>query len=106
MEIMERITHLPSDLKQYIYEEFLDPLIFYEKINAALQDPISQRLSPMLIRPFIPIILAKPRYTAICRNIEEFDYVYKKHKIQNQKHFLLMNNGDSFATAILFYMYH
>jgi hypothetical protein len=78
----------------------------YEKLVKALDDPISQELNQALIRPMIPIILAKPRYTAACRRIKEFNIVYQKDKIKNEKSFRLMNKGDSFATAILFYMYH
>lgn len=104
--LINNIKCLPSDIKRYIYEDFVDPLLMYETLVKALDDPISQELNQALIRPMIPIILAKPRYTAACRRIKEFNIVYQKDKIKNEKSFRLMNKGDSFATAILFYMYH
>lgn len=104
--LINNIKCLPPEIKRYIYEDFVDPLLMYEKFVRALDDPISQELNQELIRPMIPIILAKPRYTAACRRIKEFNIVYQSNKIKNEKSFRLMNRGDSFATAILFYMYH
>jgi hypothetical protein len=104
--LIHHIKCLPPDIKQYIYEDFVDPLLMYEKFVRALNDPISQQLDQELIRPMIPAILAKPQYTTACRRIREFNIVYEEHKIKNKKSFRLMNKGDSFATAILFYMYH
>lgn len=105
-KLVKHIQCLPSEITRYIYEEYIEAQIIYENFVSALEDARSERLDPTLIRPMIPIILAKPKYIAICRKIPEFDIVYREHKIRNQKSFRLMNKGDSFATAILFYKYH
>lgn len=39
--LINNIKCLPPDIKQYIYEDFVDPLLMYEKFARALDDPIS-----------------------------------------------------------------
>lgn len=105
-ELVKHIQRLPSDITRYIYEEYIEAQLIYESLVSAIDDVRSERLDPVLIRPLIPIILSKPKYIAICRRIPEFNIVYIEHKIRNKKSFKLMCNGNSFATAILFYCYH
>lgn len=105
-KILDRITNLPCDLKKYLYTDFVDPQMLFCKFKTALETEDSHRLNPVNIRHFIPIILAKQNYIDICNTIPEFKIVYTEHKLKNKKHFVQMNNGDSFALAILFYMYH
>lgn len=104
--LVKHIQLLPSDITRYIYEEYIESQQIYEKFVLALEDTTSQMLNPILIRPMIPMILSKPKYISVCRQIPEFDIAYKEHKLRKQKCFRLMNNGDSFATTILFCKYH
>jgi len=104
--LIKNIQRLPSDIIRHIYDEYIDAQLMYEKFVSALDDPISQMLNQSMIRHMVPLILAKPRYIEVCCKIPEFNIVYKEHKIRKQKCFRLMNNGDSFATSILFYKYH
>lgn len=105
-KILDRITKLPYDLKKYLYVDFIDPQMLLYKFKTALESEESQRLNPVNIRHFIPIILAKQNYIDVCNTIPKFKTVYTEHKLKNKKHFEQLKNGDSFALAILFYMYH
>ena len=105
-KILDKIICLPCDLKKYLYTDFIDPQMLFCKFKKALETEESLSLNIVNIRHFIPIILAKQHYIDICNTIPEFKIVYTEHKIKNKKYFILMNNGDSFAMAILFYLYH
>ncbi len=98
---------LPNEIKMKIYKEYLEPYIYYLLYNEALLSITSKQLNIRLIRPYIPIIISKPlvlRY--ICEKCQIFRQVYIRHKIENDKNFVKINKGDSFALSILFYAYH
>ena len=107
------IKKLPDDIKRYIYYEFFDSMYHLEKFNILLNNTLSKQLDMSLIRPYIPIILGKPNLTPyFCKNIlgynnhKAFETVYIEHKIQNNKIFINLKNGDSFALGLLMYLYH
>ena len=70
--LIKNIQRLPSEIIRHIYDEYIDAQLMYEKIVSALDDPTSQMLNQSLIRHMVPLILAKPRYIAVCRKIPEF----------------------------------
>ena len=107
------IKKLPDDIKRYIYYEFFDSMYHLEKFNILLNNTLSVKLNISLIRPYIPIILGKPNLKPyFCKNIlgynnhKAFETVYIRHKIENNKIFIKMTNGDSFALSLLMYLYH
>jgi len=103
----DNIKKLPEELKKYIYEEYIETEIFYDKFKEALDSIESQRLNIVKISPFIPIILAKPKYIKyLLLKLYCFKTIYNDHKIKKEKSFRLMNNGESFAQCILMYLYH
>ena len=103
----DNIRKLPEELKKYIYEEYIETQLFYDKFKEALDSKESQRLNIENIHPFIPLILAKPKYIQyLLLKLSCFEIIYKDHKINNKKTFLLVNNGESFAQCILMYLYH
>jgi hypothetical protein len=103
----DNIKKLPEELKKYIYEEYIETQLFYDKFKEALDSKESQRLNIVNIHPFIPLILAKPKYIEyLLLKLYCFMIIYNDHKIQKKKTFRLMNNGQSFAQCILMYLYH
>jgi len=108
MSILEdNIKKLPEELKKYIYAEYIETQLFYDKFKEALDSKESKSLNIVNIHPFIPLILAKPKYIKyLLVKLYCFETVYNDHKIKKQKTFLLMNNGQSFAQCILMYLYH
>ena len=101
------IEKLPEELKKYIYKEYIEIQLFYDKFKEALDSEESQMLNIVKIHPFIPLILAKPKYiNYLLLKLYCFRTIYNDHKIKKKKTFLLMNNGESFAQCILMYLYH
>ena len=56
------IEKLPQELKKYIYEEYIETQLFYDNFKEALDSKESHMLNIVNIHPFIPLILAKPKY--------------------------------------------
>jgi hypothetical protein len=113
IDIFFFIKKLPDNIKKYIYYEFFETKIYFNEFNILLNNRLSKKLNISLIRPHIPIILSKPKLISyFCTNIlgyknhKTFETVYIQHKIQNNKSFVNMTNGDSFALALLMYLYH
>ena len=103
----DNIKKLPQELKKYIYEEYIETQLFYDKFKEALESEESQYLNIVNIHPFIPLILAKPKYIEyLLLKLSCFMIIYNDHKIEKKKSFRLMNNGQSFAQCILMYLYH
>ena len=101
------INKLPEELKKYIYQEYIEIQLFYDNFKEALDSQESQMLNIVKIHPFIPLILAKPKYIKyFLLKLYCFNTIYNDHKIQKKKTFILMNNGKSFAQCILMYLYH
>lgn len=106
-ELENNIKKLPEELKKYIYEEYIEIQLFYDKFKEALESYESRTLNIVNIHPFIPLILAKPKYIKhLLIKLYYFETIYNDHKIKKQKTFRLMNNGQSFAQCILMYLYH
>ena len=107
VELENNIKKLPEELKKYIYEEYIEIELFYDKFKEALDSKESKSLNIVNIHPFIPLILAKPKYNKhLLIKLYCFETIYNDHKIKKQKTFILMNNGQSFAQCILMYLYH
>ena len=103
----DNIKKLPEELKKYIYEEYIETQLFYDKFKEALDSKESHHLNIVNVHPFIPLILAKPKYIEyLLLKLSCFGIIYNDHKIQKKKTFRLMNNGQSFAQCILMYLYH
>jgi hypothetical protein len=101
------INKLPEELKKYIYQEYIEIQLFYDNFKEALDSQESQMLNIVKIHPFIPLILAKPKYIKyFLLKLYCFKTIYNEHKIRRHKSFRLMNNGESFAQCILMYLYH
>ena len=101
------IEKLPEELKKYIYKEYIETQLFYDKFNEALNSKESRYLNIVNIHHFIPLILAKPEYIKyLLLKLYCFRWIYNDHKIIKKKTFILMNNGESFAQCILMHLYH
>jgi len=101
------LDNLPRDIVVKIYKEYLEPEVYYEIYKRILQSPESCSLNGCEMRPFIPIILSKPiacKY--ITTKCHYFRGSYEEHKIKENKSFLLLKKGDSFALNILMHLYH
>ena len=103
----DNIKKLPEELKKYIYEEYIETQLFYDKFKEALDSEESHHLNIVNVHPFIPLILAKPKYIEyLLLKLSCFMIIYNDHKIKKEKTFRLMNKGQSFAQCILMYLYH
>jgi hypothetical protein len=111
----KRIAALPQDVKEYIYWEYLDTEVHYRKFTELLESNMTKRLNIELIRPYISIVLAKPKLVSYLRNMNRnpgyarfFDIVYFENKIKgrNKKRWKGVNNGDAFCVDLVMYMYH
>ena len=103
----DNIKKLPEELKKYIYEEYIETQLFYDKFKEALDSQESHHLNIVNIHPFIPLILAKPKYIKyLFLKLYCFKVIYNDHKIKKEKTFVLMNKGQSFAQCILMHLYH
>jgi hypothetical protein len=106
-KLYDNIKNLPDCIKKYIYYEFLETENYYKIIKKSLDTEESQNLNINCIRPLIPLILVKKKLLKyLCEKIFCFNIVYNDHKIKNNKCFVLMQKGDSFALSILMYLYH
>jgi hypothetical protein len=106
-KLEDNIKKLPEELKKYIYQEYIEIQLFYDKFKEALDSEESRSLNIVNIYPFIPRILAKPKYIKhLLIKLYCFETIYNDHKIKRKKTFRLMNNGQSFAQCILMYLYH
>jgi len=101
------INKLPYDIKFYIYKNFIEPNLFYDKYKKLIAEKESSQLNISKIRPELPLLL---KNELIINNLRKkckiFDVVYSKHKITNEKNFILLNQGNSFCLALLYYFYH
>jgi len=101
------IDRLPEDLVIKIYKDYLEPEVYYKLYIDIIQHPFSLGLDGKLLLPFIPILLAKP---IVCKYISTkcvaFCISFQQHKVNKKKIFRLMHNGQSFASTILFNLYH
>lgn len=104
---------LPDDILHYIYKEFIEIELMYIEFVKDLNKRESLKLCIIFIRPWIPIILGKPKFLNYLKlNIKSDDgsYIFNsviKSRINNRKQFFnAKNKGDSFALEILFNLYH
>jgi len=101
------IDRLPEDLVIKIYKDYLEAEVYYMMYKNIIESPISKSLNGKLLIQFLPSIFSNP---IVCKNIREkchlFYSSFKKHKIDNNKEYLLIKKGQSFAATILFSLYH
>jgi len=101
------IDKLPEELVRKIYKDYLEPEIYYEIYKKIIVSNASTSLDTKDLLPFIPLVLSKPHICLyISKNCHGFCSSYKVHKIENTKMFVLMKKGESFASTILFSLYH
>lgn len=101
------IDKLPEDLVSIIYRDYLEVEVYYIMYTNICNLPISRELNNTKLLPLIPIILSKPHVcTYISTKCRAFRYSYLLHKERKIKLFELFNNGSSFASTILFSLYH
>jgi hypothetical protein len=101
------IEELPQDIKSYIFYEFIRPKMYC----TLFQDAILLRESKMIdirhIRKYLPYLLFDPCIVSfLSKNQIYFKKVYDEHKIIKNKSYVKKTNGDSFALALLMYIYH
>lgn len=106
-EVEKMISRLPYDLVYDIHRKYVETEYIINLVESALITQNSYSLNIIDLRPLIPLILSKPYVlNYFYSNNETFKYIYDKHKIENSKHFLLLNKGDSFALSWLMCLYH
>ena len=101
----KRIEALPEEIKQFIYWEYFDTEIQFKIFKTLLETESTQRLSISDIRPYLPIVLAKPKVVEYLRSrihshgFMTFDVVYKEYKMKprDKKVWTGANNGDAFC---------
>jgi hypothetical protein len=111
---MKLIDTLPSEIILYIYKEFFEPEYYYLLFSQLLMTKNSRNLVIEDIRPYIPIILSKPKVVHyfcnhfICDGYYKFfDYVYHYYKIRKLKNnFNKLKKGDGFALTLLMHIYY
>lgn len=101
------IDKLPKELVWYIYKNYLEVEVYYNIYKDIIKSPMSVTMNNTELLQFIPIVLSKQQ---VCKYISikcfAFRSSYKKHKEDREKSFQLMKKGESFASSILFYLYH
>jgi hypothetical protein len=101
------INKLPNDLVNKIYKEYLEPEVYYVLYKNIIETPSAMRLNGTELTRFIPIILSKQNACSyIMTKCRIFHGSYKEHKIKQNKRFVLMKKGESFAAYILLSLYH
>ena len=104
--LLKYINNLPYELQRYIFD-YLKIELWYQQFQQSLTSSMSQSLNMCEIRPWIPRILCNPSFTKLCFMKDPyFEIIWKELKEHNEKYFKLLNKGDNFALALLFYHYH
>jgi hypothetical protein len=102
-----KIKNLPLNIINYIYKEFFETEYYYYIYKNAVNSETSRHYDIRDLYPHISIILSKPSYVKyFSENDRIFSIVYYQHKIKNNKNFILMTKGQSFAQCILMYYWH
>jgi hypothetical protein len=105
--IIQNIKKLPDSISLKIYKEFLEPEIYYLIYNEMINNYESKKLNIILVKPYVTIFLSKPLVlNYLLHKCNAFKNSYNDHKVKKIKNFKNLNNGDSFALSILFYLYH
>jgi hypothetical protein len=107
------IQELPEDIIRYIYKEYIEVDLYYNTFIASLYSKNSICLNIIDIKPIIPIILSNPKLVTYCCNHvtdryagKFFELVYITHKIKNEKNFMNLKKGYSFALSLLMFIHH
>ena len=94
-------------IKNEILKKNVKNSVIYDEFQKKLSLKKSQCLDISEIKPFIEIIISDDELCDFVRNkMKIFDKYYIDHFIKNHKHFVRMNNIDSFATSLLYHIYH
>jgi hypothetical protein len=107
-DLLQNISiKLPDFIKHKIYSEYLEPLIYFDLYNNLLLYSVSIGTNYLYLSKLLPSIFCKD----IIKNyfIKEcagFRFSFEKHKKDNNKFFILLKKGESFALSILYYYYH
>jgi hypothetical protein len=101
------IIQLPVDLQAKIYKEYLLPEILYKLYLEKIKTLNSVYLHTNDLLPILPLLLGNDlAIDYLLTKCEGFRYSYREHKLLIHKVFKKLNNGESFALAVLWYLYH
>ena len=119
IQLKNKLNILPDEMLREIYcyllplqnfnqiSEFMKTYLIFSEFKKAYLSNSSQSLNIFDIRPFIPTLLAFPKLTKICiLEFYDFKCVWEKEKRKNDKTFVKMTRGNSFAQSLLMYRYH
>ena len=103
--------NLPADIKHKIYDDYFKIGIIYNKKYNILIDEIHSieciRLNPVNLLPIVKSVIENPQ---LCLFVQAknplFNKLYKRHYIENNKYFALMNTFDSLVLTWLMHLYH
>ena len=85
----------------------MEPEYYYGLYKEIITRRESMNLNPQFLIPYISTLLSKPFVVEyLCKKCDGFRNTYKEHKVNKHKLFVKMSQGSSFATSILFYLYH
>jgi len=103
--------NLPRDIKRKIYDEYFKSAIIYNNKYNILMDEIQSincvRLNPVNLSPIVQSVIENQQ---LCEFVQAknplFNKLYKRHYIENNKYFVLLNVFDSLVLSWLMYLYH
>lgn len=110
VDLIQAISCLPKEIKNKIYKEYFEPELIYNKYTFVLHRELGKALDPslglLMLRELLPNILSnKLVIKMLCNRCKIFRDVYNSHKLNNNKKFVKLKNGNSFALEILCYLY-
>ena len=104
--IQKIIIKLPDDIKNKIYKEYLEPIIYYNLYIDTLEYS-GKRYIYIYLSKLLPYIFAKKNVkNYIINKCIGFNTSYEKHKINNTKSFIKLTKGESFALSVIYSYYH
>ena len=103
--------NLPTDIKRKIYDEYFKTATIYNNKYNILIDEINsiecKRLDPVNLSPLVKSVIENPQ---LCLFVQAknplFNKLYKRHCIEYNKYFVLMNTFDSLVLSWIMHIYH
>ena len=103
--------NLPTDIKRKIYDEYFKNATIYNNKYNILIDEINsiecKRLDPVNLSPLVKSVIENPQ---LCLFVQAknplFNKLYKRHYIEYNKYFVLMNTFDSLVLSWIMHIYH
>ena len=103
--------NLPTDIKRKIYDEYFKNATIYNNKYNILIDEINsiecKRLDPVNLAPLVKSVIENPQ---LCLFVQAknplFNKLYKRHYIEYNKYFVLMNTFDSLVLSWIMHIYH